>query len=219
MYTCFWWDVSTWYKAFVRSCHLTFQPNDCTGNTKIKDLSCIGYRACQGLSFGTIKKFACQGDDACLMCHSGDVFNFCGPDVDLSLLLSLPSDILGDFVDLLGSIASGDGLLGGIDIGSVIGGTLSSSSPPPTSSPTSKPSSPTQKPSGGGSGGLLGGLGRLIGGGRRLETLSSVTVGEGSCNGVRIFALTLLLLCVGSLTNIPVLCVSRYSWYCINRTE
>lgn len=88
---------------------------------------------------------------------------------------------------------------------------MSSSSPPPTSSPTSKPSSPTQKPSGGGSGGLLGGLGRLIGGGRRLETLSSVTVGEGSCNGVRIFALTLLLLCVGSLTNIPVLCVSRYS--------
>jgi hypothetical protein len=198
-------------KLSFRSCHLTFQPNDCTGNTKIEDLSCIGYRACQGLSFGTIKKFACQGDDACLMCHYGDEFDFCGPDVDLSLLLSLPSDILGDFVDLLGSIASDDGLLGGIDIGSVIGGTLSSSSPPPTSSPTPKPSSPTQKPSGGGSGGLLGGLGRLIGGGRRLETLSSVTVGEGSCNGVRIFALTLLLLCVGSLTNIPVLCVSRYS--------
>lgn len=122
-------------------------------------------------------------------------FDFCGPDVDLVLPLSLSGKLLGEFVDLLGNIASDDGLFGGVDISVLIGSTLSSLPPSPpsegiatnsSSPPSTRPlTPPPTAPIGGGSGGVLGGLGRLIGGGRRLSTLSSVTVGKGSCNGVR----------------------------------
>lgn len=53
---------------------------------------------------------ACNGDDACLMCITGDEYDFCGPTVDLLALLSSLDDVLDETVKHLGGLG---GILGG----------------------------------------------------------------------------------------------------------
>jgi hypothetical protein len=131
----------------------------------VSEDSCVGYRACQSVKFGTIAPSAFCGDMSCLMCDKGDNEDFCGP-----------------YVDSNGNVEGGLSAPSSTPPG---GNTTNSTSPPP-SPPGGNTTNNTSPPGGGPGPGPGGGPGPGPGRSRRklaLESAISLTVGEGSCNG------------------------------------